>query len=60
MSQDKTEVKVAVQKWQLIKWEGDPPLETEDPEIAKQHPACLEIIEGSDFGPTTVIYKRTA
>lgn len=41
----------AVQRWRLVKWDGDPPAadETKEP---------IEIIEGGDDIPTRVVFRR--
>lgn len=52
-------VKLAVvERWQLIKWDGEAPIQTDDPDVARQHPQCAEILQGGDGIPTTVIYRR--
>lgn len=55
---DNVKLKV-IERWQLIKWDGEAPFVTDDPEVAKQHPQCAEIVQGGDDIPTTVIYRRS-
>lgn len=41
----------AVQRWRLVKWDGDPPAADE-----KKEP--IEIIEGGDDIPARVVFRR--
>jgi len=59
MKLDDQKITAKVQRWQLIKWDGEPPIDTDDPDVAQQHPACCEILEGGDDRPTITLYKRT-
>lgn len=50
MQHDAMAVKT-VQRWRLVKWDGDPPA----PGEAKEP---IEVIEGGDDVPTRVVFRR--